>query len=86
MAQAGFHPVMFFKVHQVVVLFRFWTYTEYFEKMFRPIEYVLITPNNNHVHYASIKKYLDKNYGSTFIFLDWIFRTFIPEQNEPIMA
>jgi hypothetical protein len=47
------------------------------------IEYFFTTPSHHRVHHASNEKYLDKNYGSTFIFWDRIFGTFMPEEERP---
>lgn len=82
-ALAGFHPVMFFIVHQLAVLYQFWIHTEYINKLPRPIEYIFTTPSHHRVHHASNEKYLDKNYGSTFIIWDRMFGTFMPEEERP---
>ncbi|RZS95482.1 sterol desaturase family protein [Cecembia calidifontis] len=82
-ALAGFHPVMFFIVHQIAVLYQFWIHTEYIDKLPRPIEYIFTTPSHHRVHHASNEKYLDKNYGSTFIIWDRLFGTFMPEEERP---
>lgn len=82
-ALAGFHPVMFFIVHQLAVLYQFWIHTEYINKLPRPIEYFFTTPSHHRVHHASNEKYLDKNYGSTFIIWDRMFGTFMPEEERP---
>ncbi|PRY89652.1 sterol desaturase family protein [Mongoliibacter ruber] len=82
-ALAGFHPVVFFIVHQLAVLYQFWIHTEYITKLPRPIEYFFTTPSHHRVHHATNEKYLDKNYGSTFIIWDRIFGTFQPEEEKP---
>ena len=76
---AGFHPVVFFIIHQLAVLYQFWIHTEYIRKLPRPIEYFFTTPSHHRVHHATNEHYLDKNYGSTFIIWDRIFGTFMPE-------
>lgn len=81
-ALAGFHPVVFFICHQIAVLYQFWIHTEYIRKMPKPIEYIFTTPSHHRVHHARNDKYLDKNYGSTFIIWDRIFGTFQPEQEQ----
>ena len=45
----------------------------------KPIEYFFTTPSHHRVHHGRNDKYLDKNYGSTFIIWDRIFGTFEPE-------
>jgi len=81
-ALLGFHPVVFFICHQIEVLYQFWIHTEYIRKLPRPIEYIFTTPSHHRVHHARNEKYLDKNYGSTFIFWDRIFGTFQPEEEQ----
>lgn len=79
----GFDPFVFFICHQVAVLYQFWIHTEYIKKLPAPIEYIFTTPSHHRVHHASDEKYLDKNYGSTFIIWDRIFGTFMEEQERP---
>lgn len=79
-ALAGFDPIVFFICHQIEVLYQFWIHTEYIRKLPKPIEYIFTTPSHHRVHHARNEKYLDKNYGSTFIIWDRIFGTFQPEE------
>ncbi|TDN87644.1 sterol desaturase/sphingolipid hydroxylase (fatty acid hydroxylase superfamily) [Salegentibacter sp. 24] len=79
----GFHPLVFFIVHQLEVLYQFWIHTELIKKLPRPIEYIFTTPSHHRVHHSVNEKYLDKNYGSTFIFWDRIFGTFQEEDEKP---
>lgn len=79
-ALMGFDPVTFFICHQIEVLYQFWIHTEYIRKLPAPIEYIFTTPSHHRVHHAKNKKYLDKNFGSTFIIWDRIFGTFQPEE------
>lgn len=81
-ALTGFHPVVFFICHQIEVLYQFWIHTEFIRKLPRPIEYVFTTPSHHRVHHARNEKYIDKNYGSTFIIWDRIFGTFQPEEEQ----
>ncbi len=80
----GFHPLVFFICHQIEVLYQFWIHTEYIKKLPRPIEYIFTTPSHHRVHHATNAKYIDKNYGSTFIIWDRMFGTFQPEEEQPI--
>ncbi len=82
-AFAGFHPIVFFICHQIEVLYQFWIHTELIHKLPKPIEFFFTTPSHHRVHHASNKKYLDKNYGSTFIIWDRMFGTFQPEEETP---
>lgn len=82
-ALAGFHPVVFFICHQIAVLYQFWIHTEYIKKLPWIIEYFFTTPSHHRVHHANNEKYLDKNYGSTFIIWDRLYGTFMPEEERP---
>lgn len=81
-ALAGFHPVVFFVCHQIAVLYQFWIHTEYIRKLPKPIEFLFTTPSHHRVHHARNDKYLDKNYGSTFIIWDRMFGTFQGEEEQ----
>lgn len=83
-ALVGFHPVIFFVTNQVAVLFQFWVHTEYIRKMPRIIEYIFATPSNHRVHHGSQEKYINKNYGATFILWDRIFGTYQQEEEQVI--
>jgi len=78
-ALMGFHPILFFAVSQVAVLFQFWVHTEYIKKLPRWIEYIFATPSNHRVHHGSQEQYIDKNYAATFIIWDRIWKTYEPE-------
>lgn len=80
----GFHPVILFIVNQIAVLFQFWVHTEYIRRMPAIIEYLFATPSNHRVHHGSQEKYIDKNYGATFIIWDRMFNTFQPEEEQVI--
>ena len=81
-ALLGFHPVIFFIVNQIAVLFQFWVHTEYIRKLHPAIEYILATPSNHRVHHGSQEKYINKNYAATFIFWDRIFGTYQIEEEQ----
>lgn len=81
-ALLGFHPIIFFVTSQVAVLFQFWVHTEYIRKLHPAIEYIFATPSNHRVHHGSQEKYINKNYGATFIFWDRIFGTFQKEEEQ----
>jgi sterol desaturase/sphingolipid hydroxylase (fatty acid hydroxylase superfamily) len=80
----GFDPLLFFICHQIAVLYQFWIHTELIRKLPRPIEYIFTTPSHHRVHHGVNEKYIDKNYGSTFIIWDRIFGTFQEEEEQPI--
>jgi sterol desaturase/sphingolipid hydroxylase (fatty acid hydroxylase superfamily) len=82
-AFVGFHPVIFFIVHQVGVLFQFWQHTEHMKRLHPLIEWLIVTPSNHRVHHGSDEKYLDKNFGVIFIFWDRLLGTYQPEEERP---
>lgn len=79
----GFHPVIFFIVNQISVLFQFWQHTEYIGKLHPIIEKIVVTPSNHRVHHGSDEKYIDKNFAAIFIFWDKLFGTYQPEEEKP---
>ena len=78
----SFHPIVFFVTSQVAVLFQFWVHTEYIRRMHPIIEYIFATPSNHRVHHGSQEKYINKNYGATFIFWDRLFGTYQKEEEQ----
>jgi sterol desaturase/sphingolipid hydroxylase (fatty acid hydroxylase superfamily) len=80
----GFHPVIFFATSQIAVLFQFWVHTEYIRKIHPVIEYIFATPSNHRVHHGAQRKYMNKNYGATFIFWDRMFGTYQKEEEQAI--
>lgn len=78
----GFHPIIIFVTNQIAVLFQFWVHTEYIRKLHPIIEYVFATPSNHRVHHGSQEKYINKNYGATFIIWDRIFGTYQEEDEK----
>ena len=79
----GFHPIIFFVVNQIGVLFQFWQHTECIRKLHPVVEYLIVTPSNHRVHHGSDEKYLDKNFGVIFMIWDRLFGTYQPEQEKP---
>ncbi|HET9487150.1 MAG TPA: sterol desaturase family protein, partial [Chryseosolibacter sp.] len=83
-AMIGFHPVIIFLTNQIAILFQFWVHTEYIGKLHPWVEYILATPSNHRVHHGSQEKYINKNYGATFIIWDRIFGTYQEEEEQVI--
>ncbi len=83
-ALIGFHPIVIFAVSQAAVMFQFWVHTEYIRKLPRWVEYVFATPSNHRVHHGSQDKYIDKNYGATFILWDRMFGTYQKEEEKVV--
>ncbi|NDK56541.1 sterol desaturase family protein [Pontibacter fetidus] len=80
----GIDPLTFFICHQVAVLYQFFVHTELVRKLPAPFEYIFVTPSHHRVHHGSNPAYIDRNYGSTFIFWDRLFGTFTAEQEKPV--
>jgi sterol desaturase/sphingolipid hydroxylase (fatty acid hydroxylase superfamily) len=80
----GFHPIVIFVTNQIAVLFQFWVHTEYIGRLHPVIEYIFATPSNHRVHHGSQEKYLNKNFGATFIIWDRMFGTFQKEEEQVI--
>jgi len=58
-----------------------WTHTRVVPKL-GLLEGILATPSAHRVHHGSNPEYIDKNYANMFIFIDRIFGTYEPENNE----
>ncbi|MBC5772939.1 sterol desaturase family protein [Pontibacter sp. KCTC 32443] len=80
----GIDLLTFFVCHQLAVLYQFFVHTELIKKLPAPVEYIFVTPSHHRVHHGSNPKYIDRNYGSTFIIWDRIFHTFEPETEQPV--
>ncbi|MTI30659.1 sterol desaturase family protein, partial [Xanthovirga aplysinae] len=80
----GFNPLEILICHQIAVLYQFWIHTEYINRLPKWIEFIFVTPSHHRVHHGSNPRYLDKNFGSTFIIWDRIFGSFQPEKEKPI--
>ena len=81
-ALMGFHPIIFFVVNQIAILFQFWVHTEYIGRLHPAIEYIFATPSNHRVHHGSQEKYINKNYAATFIVWDRLFGTYQLEEEK----
>jgi len=82
-ALIGFHPIIIFVTNQIAILFQFWVHTEYIRKLHPAVEYIFATPSNHRVHHGSQVKYMNKNFGATFIIWDRIFKTHQKEEEQP---
>jgi sterol desaturase/sphingolipid hydroxylase (fatty acid hydroxylase superfamily) len=80
----GFHPVVFMIVSQISTLYQFWVHTEAIGKLHPFIEKHFGTPSNHRVHHGSQEKYLDKNFGATFMIWDHLFESFQYEEEKPV--
>jgi sterol desaturase/sphingolipid hydroxylase (fatty acid hydroxylase superfamily) len=78
----GFPVLMVFTVERIILVYGFFTHTEYIRKL-GWLEYILNTPSHHRVHHGSNEQYLDKNFGTVLIIWDKIFNTFQAEQEPP---
>jgi sterol desaturase/sphingolipid hydroxylase (fatty acid hydroxylase superfamily) len=83
-ALCGFHPIIFFIANQIAILFQFWVHTEYIKKLPQFFEYIFATPSNHRVHHGSQDKFINKNFGATFILWDRIFHTYQAEDEKAV--
>jgi len=81
---SGIHPVITFACYQLDLLYQFWIHTEVIPKLPRWIEAVFVTPSHHRVHHGSNSRYIDKNFGTTFILWDRLFGTFQEEDEAPV--
>jgi sterol desaturase/sphingolipid hydroxylase (fatty acid hydroxylase superfamily) len=79
-ALMGFHPVIIFVTNQIAVLYQFWLHTEYIKRLHPVVEYIFATPSNHRVHHGSQPKYINKNFGATFMLWDHLFGTYQREE------
>jgi len=82
-ALCGFHPIIFMVASQISTLYQFWVHTETIGKLHPFIEKYFGTPSNHRVHHGSQEKYIDKNFGATFMIWDHLFGTFQYEEEKP---
>jgi len=83
-ALCGFHPIIFFVANQIAILFQFWVHTEYIKKLPQFFEYIFATPSNHRVHHGSQDKFINKNFGATFILWDRMFGTYQCEDEKAV--
>lgn len=81
-ALIGFPAEAVLLVYAINLLHQFWIHTELIDRL-GPLESFLNTPSHHRVHHGSDIKYLDKNFGGTFIVWDRLFGTFQKEE-EPV--
>ncbi len=81
----GFPPMMVIVSLVVHGFYSFFIHTQ-LVKFPRWAENIFISPQLHSVHHASNEKYLNKNYGSIFVFWDKIFGTFQTKEEQPIFG
>ncbi len=82
-ALLGVPPLVMLAVDSFNTLYQFWIHTQLVEKM-GALERWINTPASHRVHHAINPRYLDKNYGGTFIVWDRLFGTYEAETEAPV--
>lgn len=83
LALAGFAPLDIVFMYAVAQTYGFFVHTEKVKKLWKPIEWIMVTPSHHRVHHAKNPRYLDKNMGMVLIIWDRLFGTFEPESEKP---
>jgi sterol desaturase/sphingolipid hydroxylase (fatty acid hydroxylase superfamily) len=81
LALLGFRGIDIFLMYSITQLYGILVHTQLVKKL-GFLEYILVTPSHHRVHHASNLQYLDRNFGTVFIFWDKLFGTFTPELEE----
>lgn len=80
----GIHPLVYFIIYTA---HKFWGMfihvNERFVNKIGFLEYLLVSPSNHHLHHASNKPYIDKNYGELVPWYDMLFGTYVQEKEKP---
>lgn len=74
----GFEPWVLVLLFQISGVYDFFLHTELVPKL-RLVEKIFITPSLHRVHHGKNDIYIDKNYGSIFVFWDKLFGTYVGE-------
>lgn len=74
----GFAPIVLVIILKVSGVYDFLQHTEYVPKL-KFFGKIFITPSTHRVHHGKNDIYIDKNYGSTFVFWDKMFGTYQDE-------
>ncbi len=85
LALLGVPPLAYAAMLPLSTLYQFWIHTELVGKL-GAAEAVLNTPSHHRVHHAVNARYLDRNYGATFIVWDRLFGTFAEEREPPVFG
>jgi len=83
LALVGVPPLVMLAVDSFNTLYQFWIHTQLVGTMGQ-LEKWINTPALHRVHHGINPRYLDKNYGGTFIVWDRLFGTYQPETEPPV--
>lgn len=78
LALLGFKGIDIFLMYSITQLYGILVHTQLIQKL-GFLEWILVTPSHHRVHHASNFQYIDRNFGTVFIFWDKLFGTFTPE-------
>ncbi len=75
----GFPREWIFFALALNLAYQFFLHTQWIDRLPAPIEWLFNTPSHHRVHHGRNARYLDRNYGGTFIVFDRLLGTFTPE-------
>ena len=78
----GFHPIIIAGSGAIATIYGFWTHTQLIKKLWKPLEFIFVTPSHHRVHHGSNPEYVDKNYANFLIIWDRMFGTFAEEDKK----
>lgn len=84
MALIGVSPVVIGLLLSINLAYQYFIHTETIRKLPAWFEWFFNTPSHHRVHHGRNPRYIDKNYGGTFIIFDRLLGTFEPESEEVI--
>lgn len=78
----GVSPATVLFVGGLSKIYSYFQHTETVARLPAWCEFVFATPSHHRVHHATNPRYLDANYGNTFIIWDRLFGTFVAESDD----
>jgi sterol desaturase/sphingolipid hydroxylase (fatty acid hydroxylase superfamily) len=83
MVLLGFEPRWVMLALSINLGYQFFVHTQWIKKLPAPIEFIFNTPSHHRAHHGRNPRYIDRNYGGTFIVFDRLFGTF-EEESEAV--
>jgi sterol desaturase/sphingolipid hydroxylase (fatty acid hydroxylase superfamily) len=83
MVLIGFEPRWVLFALSLNLAYQFFVHTQWVDRLPAPIEFIFNTPSHHRAHHGRNPRYIDKNYGGTFIVFDRLFGTFVEETETP---
>lgn len=78
----GFDAMWVFFALSLNLAYQYFLHTQWVRRLPAPIEFIFNTPSHHRAHHGRNPRYIDRNYGGTFIVFDRLFGTFMPESEE----